>query len=136
MIKIYYTKYTRSKAATTVSSIISHLLFYIGPFVVLSIVAEPISALLTVPLYIAIVKARGPLERFVARKFQDDPNADRPTFHVSEQEYQRAMRIISLSTHSREMKELARALGKTPEQTKDYFEEVVRNYNLSRYGGE
>lgn len=52
---------------------------------------------------------------------------------ISEQDYQRAMRITSLSVHSKEIKELARAMGKTPQETMDYFIEVVRNYNLERY---
>lgn len=52
---------------------------------------------------------------------------------ISEQDYQRAMRIISMNIHSKEIKELARAMGKTPRETMEHFEGIVRNYNLARY---
>lgn len=54
---------------------------------------------------------------------------------VSEEDYRRAMHITSLSLWSKELKEIAQVMGKTPVQTKKYFEEIVRNYNLAKYGG-
>lgn len=52
---------------------------------------------------------------------------------ISEQDYQRAMRIISMSVHSKEIKELAHAMEKTPQETINHFTEVVKKYNLERY---
>lgn len=63
----------------------------------------------------------------------DTSREDSSETFVSERDYQRAMRIISLSVHSKEMRELAQAMGKTPAETMAYFEGVVRAYNSARY---
>lgn len=54
-------------------------------------------------------------------------------FSISERDYQRAMRITNLSVHSKEIKEIAKVMGKTPKETMEYFYEIIRNYNLKRY---
>lgn len=74
------------------------------------------------------LRTRGLLVEHSSKKKQE-----KPTFDVTEQDYERAMRIISLSVHSKEIKELARAMGKTPRETIDHFTGVVQNYNLKRY---
>lgn len=66
-------------------------------------------------------------------KSTEQKKKETKVFSISEQEYQRAMRIISMSVHSKEIKELSRAMGKTPQETINHFTEVVRNYNLERY---
>lgn len=59
---------------------------------------------------------------------------EKPTFDVTERQYDFAMQIINYGVHSKEIKDIAKEMGKTPKETMDYFYEVIRNYNLKRYG--
>lgn len=136
-MKIYYREYKHSKAATGFSKVMSLVFILLMLFAALCIVESPITSLVVIPLCFAVAKGVVMLERYIARKFPDNqhPGINVPAFDVSEEDYQRAMHITSLNSWSKELKEIAQVMGKTPAQTMKHFEEIVRNYNLAKYGG-
>lgn len=136
-MKVYYRRYKHSKVATGFSKVMSFVLIPLLPLTLLCVIDSPITLLVAIPLYLAVVVGSALLEQLLARKFPDKhyPGINVPAFDVSEEDYRRAMHITSLSLWSKELKEIARVMGKTPAQTKKYFEEIVRNYNLAKYGG-
>lgn len=131
--KIIYREYTHSEAATKFSKFTSFFCFYLF-IIVLGIISlfKWFSIPILILLAIFSLNSRK-IEQYIAIKYPDRPGVNFPAFDVSEQEYQRAMRIISMSVHSKEIKELASAMGKTPQETMNHFTEVVKNYNLKRY---
>lgn len=131
--KITYREYKHSEAATKFSKFILYFCFFLVPIVCGIIYYTKLFSIpILIFLAVFILNSRK-IEQYIARKYPDRPGVNFPAFDVSEQEYQRAMRITSLSVHSKEIKELAKAMGKTPQETMNYFTEVIKNYNLKRY---
>ncbi len=133
-MKVYYREYKHSKAATGFSKVMSLLFILFTLFAALCVVESPITLLVVIPLFFAVAKGIALLELFIARRFPDKqrPGIEVPAFYVSDEDYQRAMHITSLSLWSKELKEISQVMGKTPVQTKRHFEDMVRNYNLAK----
>ncbi len=52
---------------------------------------------------------------------------------ISEKEYEMAVWISGLSLYSKDLKEIADIMGKTPKETRDYYMDMVKAYNGRRY---
>lgn len=106
---------------------------------VLAAASEIVMSAVSIPLILKMYKIRAQKgwdkekHRVSRVSVSDTKQLKKKGTTISEQDYQRAMRIISLSVHSKEIKELAQVMGKTPQETMNYFIGVVRNYNLERY---
>ena len=129
---IPYRVYKKSRVATffsAISSVASRVLFSFSLFLIF--VEFRLFLLMSIVQFV-FWHYQEEIEKYLADSIPDVQGYDYPSFQVGEEEYQLAKKVLEFGRFHPAIKEIAQLQSRSPKEVIQYYESVIRNYNLEQ----
>ena len=133
-IRLYYRRYQTSTVATIYSKVLSIIGFILCVISIICLINFSSNlivgflGILGVLILILLGTTGKTVESYLANRFKDEAPCKVPD--ITEAEYLQAQRIVEFGKRHPAVKEIAALKKATPSQVIEYYEDVIRFYNM------